>query len=63
MHIDYTDRYIIFGIHSYYPSGGMNDVVATVSSKDEAHGILDKYLRDGLADHGHIFDSVSGEII
>ncbi len=48
-------RYIVFGFHGYYPSGGLNDVVGVYNDKKEALSVGNQVKED--FDYVEIFDS------
>lgn len=59
-------RYLAFACPSYYPGGGMQDLVGAFDSIDGAKASLDKVDYGGFNDtlaHGHIFDLEAGIIV
>lgn len=53
--------FLVFAYETYYPSGGINDLVGTADSFDEAFTLLREVL-DCTHDHAHIYDTATEKI-
>ncbi|MEQ6355193.1 hypothetical protein ABNX05_11240 [Lysinibacillus sp. M3] len=60
-------KYMLFGFDHYYPRGGMNDLIGTFDSKEEADDHFIKLNREGeyiiKYDEYQLFDTEKEEIL
>lgn len=60
-------RYMLFGFDHYYPRGGMNDLIGTFESNEEANDYFIKLHKDGeyiiKYDEYQLFDTEKEEIL
>lgn len=60
--IDLSQRYFVFIFESYYPSGGMDDLVMTSNEVKECTDFIFKY-EWGCTGGFQIYDTVTHEIV
>lgn len=59
-------RYLAFAYQTFYPCGGMEDLVGTYDDLDDAKGRLNRMEWGGFHDeygNGHIFDTHTQKIV
>lgn len=49
-------RYLVFGCFTYYPLGGLDDLLDTFDSIDECHGLIN----NDVYDYYYIYDRIEG---